>query len=60
MPKLSTRDLVALAALALAALTLVSEALGRPAPEWLRPPLSTIVSVVLGYYFVDTARKDPQ
>lgn len=58
MQKLQTRDLIALASLALAALTLLLESCGRPTPEWLRPPLATIVTVVLGYYFVDSARKD--
>ena len=57
MPKIEMRDVIALASLALAALALGLEAFGRPAPEWLRPPLATIVSVVLGYYFVDSARK---
>jgi hypothetical protein len=58
MPKFQTRDVIALASLALATLTLLLEAFGRPAPDWLRPPLATIVTVVLGYYFVDSARKD--
>jgi hypothetical protein len=55
--KFETRDLVALAALALPALALCLDAFGRPTPDWLRAPLSTSFSVVLGFYFVDSARR---
>jgi hypothetical protein len=55
--KFETRDFIGLAALGLPALALCLEAAGSPTPDWLRAPLSTAVTVVLGFYFVDSARR---
>jgi hypothetical protein len=55
--KFETRDLIALVALWLTAFALWLESYGHPVPEWLRTPLSTVVTVVLGFYFVDSVKK---
>lgn len=55
--KFETRDLIAILALGLEAFALWLESAGHPLPEWAKTPLSTVVTVVLGYYFVDSANR---
>lgn len=57
MPKFETRDLIAVLALGLMAFALWLDTAGHPIPEWSKAPLATVVTVVLGYYFVDSARR---
>lgn len=55
--KLEFRDVLAVLALLVLVYAMNLEAAKHPIAEWLKGPLATILTVVLGYYFVDSARR---
>ena len=56
MPKLDARDVLAVLALLLFGGAMWLDHVGWLA-DWAKQPVSTIPTVVLGYYFVDSFRK---